>query len=537
MKPLVSGFSDSLNIMAFKWKGLRTLPQKIWLFVIFAFAAGLLLASAFTGSVFRVAMTTPLNGTSGVQDALVIWINVFLANNASLAAGGVLWALVASILIIPLVGYSFSSVIPEGDLASIKITDNHKIADSIFLQFVSTISFVQVMVLTCLTSIFTIGSDAPGLGIVFSWVIWVIAVLITVLAAWCFEFLHRRFGLISKLIIFGVLGGTAGSLYLMFPDTFISFFGVGEAYTLFIQEMSFANFLPFLIGIGIALAAIVAILFSISVVASNTLKKAERPKKRNTNRVLIARLGLEDKNKVSSLTQFLANMILRQNNIWKPLALSSVFAVGMAVSFYAFYDVLLTVSTLIPIMISLVWAINVFGIIGSGTTWLVSLPGGKKGILSSVTKIQYIIIAAISFITVGLVFLIYPSNITVFVNFLLATALTSAVITQFSLNKAVYSPFRYRVHIRGESVLPPNKAFSYMIQLFILGFAISGLSYGIYGGILMVTQGEVWLALIGQLVLTILGCLLVRFRYLNLRRNWLSDPEIVQNIIKTVGQN
>lgn len=536
MKPLVSGFSDSLNIMAFKWRGIRTFPQKIWLFVVFLFAAGLLLLSAFTGSGFRIVMTTPIQGTTDIQETLIIWINVFLANNASLAAGGVLWAVVASILIIPLVGYSFSSVIPEGDLASIKITDNHKIADSIFLQFVSTISFVQVMVLTCLSSIFTIGSATPGLGIVFSWIIWVVAVLITVLAAWCFEYLHRKFGLISKIVIFVILAGVAGGLYLLFPEPFAGFFGVGEAYTLFIQEMSFTNIVPFLIAVAIAGIVAVAVLYGISFVASNTLKRAERPKKRNTNKVLIARLGLENKNKVSSLTQFLANMILRQNNIWKPLGLSSIFAISMAISFYAFYDVLLTVSTLIPIMISLVWAINVFGIIGSGTTWLVSLPGGKRKILSSVTKIQYIIIAAISFITVGLVFTIYRSDLNVFISFLLATTMTSAVITQFALKKAVYSPFRYRVHIRGESVLPPNKAFSYMIQLFIIGFIFSGLSYGIYGGISMVS-GETWIGLLAQLALTLIVCLFVRNRYLNLERNWMSDPEIVQNIIKTVGQN
>jgi hypothetical protein len=536
MKPLVSGFSDSLNIMAFKWRGLRTASQKFWLFVIFAFAAGLLLLSAFTGSAFRVVMTTPINGSGGVQDTLILWINVFLANNASLAAGGVLWALIASILIIPLVGYSFSSVIPEGDLASIKITDNHKIADSIFLQFVSTISFVQVMVLTCLTSIFTIGSEAPGLGIVFSWIIWVFAVLVTVLAAWCFEFLHRKYGLISKLVIFVALGGTAGLLYLIFPESFVGFFGLGESFTLYIQEMSFVNFLPFLIGATVAAIAIFLVLWGISFVASNTLKKAERPKKRNTNKVLIARLGLENKNKVNNLTQFLANMILRQNNIWKPLALSSVFAIGMAVAFYVFYDVLFTVATLIPIMISLVWAINVFGIIGSGTTWLVSLPQGKKGILSSVTKIQYIIIAAITFLTAGLVLLIHHVDYTVILNFILSTTLISAVITQISLRKAIYSPFRYRVHIRGESVLPPNKAFSYMIQLFFIGFLLSGLSYVTYGQALALTN-EVWIGLVAQLIVTILGCLLVRLRYVNLKRNWLSDPEIVQNIIKTVGQN
>lgn len=535
MKPLIRGANDTLDILAFKWRSTRSVSSKIWLAVVFLFAIIFLLVSALSGSALRLVLTTPTNGNGRqVQESLILWVDIFLANNASVAVGGVLWALLGSILIIPLVGYSFSSMIPEGDLASIKVTDNHKITDSIMLQFVSTIAFVQLIVVTVTTSIVTIGAPVPGLGIVISWGIWVLAVLLTVLSAWAFDWLFRKFGLKSKLLVFAGVLIAVGSLYLFFPEEFINMFGAGEAYTVFVQTISFNNLLPFWIAAGCVLLAILTALYLVSFVASSTLKVSERPKKKTLNKVFIAKLGLAEKNKIESLTQFLGNMVLRQNNIWKPIALSSGFAIVMALVFIQFYDVLLTVATLIPIMINLVWTINIFGIIGSGTTWLVSLPQGKQLLLGSVAKIQYFIVFTIAIITIGLVTVVYQTGINSFFSFILAVFTCSVVITQISLRKAVYSPFRYRVHIRGESVLPPNKAFSYMIQLFIVGFIMSGLSYGTLA--VVTSQSNEIYGMLAQLAVAGVAGLLAYLRFVSLKRNWIADPEIVQNIIKTVGQ-
>lgn len=535
MKPLILGLNDTLDILVFKWRSVRKRSSKIGLIVGITVALAFLILAALSGPALRILLTTPTNPVQGFQENLVLWINIFLSNNASLAVSGVLWALLGSILIIPLVGYSFASLIPEGDLASIKVTDNHKISDSLMLQFISTISFIQILVLTVITSVITIGSDNPGLGIVFSWAVWLVAVALTVLVAWSFEYLYRKYGVKSKLIIFAIILAIVGLLYLLFPNDFNEMFGIGEAYTVYVQNLTLNNLTPFILGMLSVGVVLFVILFGVSKIASLTLKISERPKKKQVNKVLIARLGLADKNKLGSLSQFLGNMILRQNNIWKPLGLTSVFAIGMAVIFYPVYDVLLTISTLIPIMISLVWAINVFGIIGSGTTWLVSLPNGKQQLLSSVMKIQYFIITAVSVVTILLVSVIHQISIFSIISFILSLYVTTIVITQMSLRKSVYSPFRYRVHIRGESVLPPNKAFLYMIQLFATGFIFAGLSYGIFNVMNSVT-GNPWMGVVGQILLAAIITPIIIVRYLTLKRNWIADPEILQNIVKTVGQ-
>lgn len=496
---------------------------------------GIVMVAAYGGSAFRTLISTSTGESDALRQTLLLWINIFLANNASLAAGGILWALVASIVLIPLVGYSFTSIVPEGDLASIKITSNHKISDSIFLQFVSSISFIQIIALTGLSSLLTIGSDSPGVAIVTGWSLWVLVVMTTVLAAWVFELLHRKFGIKSKLISFGAFSLVAAGLYLSFPKDFAGMFGVGEAYTNFIQGLEITSYGSIAVTFAIFVSLFILISYLISTTAARTLELPERVKKKDMSKVLLARLGLADRNKISGISQFLANMIFRQNNIWKPLLLSTSFAIIMAVIFFAFYQVLFTVSTLIPIMISLVWSVNIFGILGSGTTWLVSLPQGKKKILGSIALIQYVIITMIVFVIMGLILAIYHPEADVFIEFFLATAGASIVITQFSLNKAVNSPYRYRVHIRGESILPPNKAFSYIIKLFALGFFTSGIIYGL-GLAPWESMGyPSYTGILSELVLVILIGLISRMRFVALRRKWMYDANILQNIIKTVG--
>jgi hypothetical protein len=534
---LLHGMSDSLDILAFKWRSIRPKKQRIWIVVAILFGLGVVLGTSFFGAAFRTLLSTPLNGSEQLQQTLLLGINIFLQDNASLAAGGLLWGLLASILLIPLVGYSFTSIVPEGDLASVKITDNHKISDSMFLQFVSSISFVQIITLTGLNSLLTISSDTPGLGIFVGWGLWTVAVLLTVLSAWFFELMVRKYGLKSKIISLAVIIGTVGGLYLLFPNDIAGMFGLGAKYSYLVQNISFNNSGLIILAIIGLIGTIVIISFLISITATKTLQLPERTKKKDRSKVLLARLGLAQKNKISGITQFLANMILRQSNIWKPLLLSTVFSIIMSVVFFAFYQILFTVSTLIPIMISLVWSINIFGILGSGTNWLVSLPQARKKMLGSILTVQYIIIAMITVVVMALLLIFYHPDISIYVNFVLATAACSIVISQFSINKAVKSPYRYRVHIRGESVLPPNKAFSYMAKLFVMGFLISGLMYGLAGmpweemtglptGLMSGVSQIAALAVIG---------IIARLRFVSLRSQWLTDTRVLQNIVKTVG--
>ncbi len=540
---LLKGVWDSLGILTFKWNSVRPKRTRWWLLVVLFIICGLLVLTAYSGTMVRDLVSLVGNNpqSQSTQQTILIWLNIFLAENASLAMSGIFWALVISILLIPLIGYSFASIVPEGDLASIQITEYHKIADSILLQFANSIAFVQILVLTAISSLLTIGTDAPGLGIVAGWSLWVIAVFLTVLSAWVFEYLYRRFGLVSKLISFGVIGVIALILILGFNSQTSTFFGLGGAYAQLVQGMTFEHPEGFFAVMGCSLIIIILLCIAISWTATRTLQIQERPKKKDKSRILMSRLGLVKFNKVNGLTQFFLRLLTRQSNIWRPLLLSTGFAVVMTIVFFNFYTILFTLSMLIPVMITLVWSINIFGILGSGSTWLVSLPGAKYQLLKSVRTVQYIIVVAITVLITLTAFIFYQPSIKSILDFAIGTVCATLVMTQFALEKSVYSPHRYRVHIRGESVLPPNKAFGYMIVLFFWGAVVSGLVYGV--GSLPFSVWMSWLPpelnvgvqLLAQIVVAFIVYLVTRRRFNRLQHNWLYQSEVLQQIVKTVG--
>ena len=75
-----------------------------------------------------------------------------------------------------------------------------------------------------------------------------------------------------------------------------------------------------------------------------------------------------------------------------------------------------------------------------------------------------------------------------------------------------------------------------MIQLFIVGFLSSGISYAALN-IISSETGNVGLGLLAQLGFAIVAGAYTYIRYSMLKRSWVADPEILQNIVKVVGQN
>lgn len=540
---IVHGFSDSLNILVLKWKTVRLLSQRVWIIVGGLAGMFLIFMVASSGTLLKQSLASMPADNEGRQ-AITLWLDIFLQQNAGMMFGAVFWALIVGILVIPLVGFSFSSFIPEGDLVSLKRNNNHKISDSVFLQFVSSISFVQILTLTILASVVTLDGNAPGYGVVATWGLWVIATLLTTMSAWFFEMLVRKYGIKAKIISLAVIAITLGSVWLLAFEEAKVFFGVGEMYTLFIQNLSNGNNVGSLIWLLVCIAAVIVVLIGISYIASKTLHLPELVAKENRNRTLLARLGFVNRNKISTTTEFITNMLLRQSNVMKPLLLSAAFLMVMSLGLNGFYQILISTAALIPVMVSLSWSINAFGILGSGTTWLLSLPKAKRQLLGSFAKIQYFMVMLIALIVGLIVMVAYQMPVSAFLSFMLSTLVACMFVTNFSLKKAMLDPHRYRVNIKGESILPPNRALSHMFKLFVTAFIGVGVAtilptvimtalYTIPG--LVPIFAGVDLSLILQFVVVILAAMVTYSRYNSLKRRWLTDTTIIQNIIKKVG--
>jgi len=518
---LLYGFQDSLELLAFRWRLIRKRGTQIAITAVFIVVAFLVFGLTSVGGTIRIIASNPTPQIGDqVRQLALTYIDGFISDNAIFAITGVLAAIIGSILIIPIVGYSFSSLMPSGDLVSVRKNDYHKLSDSIILQFLSSISLIQLVAITMLNSLLTIESHSPGVGIVFGWVIWIAVVIANVLAAWVFELLYRIFGFKSKVLAFASLGVIGGILYLVFPKSATTLFGLSTAYGNLIRGLdTFSIGQTALLG-AISVAILVFLFAGISAIGSYTINLPERPKKAKVRRVRVLSVGR--KRASISEVSFLLNIIFRNSNIWKPLLMATAFSFGSVLLFAGAPSVMSSLVFVVPLIVSLSWGTNTFGILGGGITWIASLPGGKEDILKNILKVQFMLIGSLFLIIVTPMIFIYHVSLHSLASFALATAVSTVAMSRSALSKAVYKPERYKVHIKGENVLPPGKALSYLARFIFgagfLGLATFALDNNLYQlGILAIVV--IWQSI----------------RFVRLNKRWNDNPQVIENVIRTVG--
>lgn len=538
-KLFLASSSHTLDIMAFKWRSIRTLKGKASLIGILLFAGLVILGSAYFGTLLQTVITPSRFGIENEQRAMILnWLYVFMREGVGDLFGGLLWALVGGILVLPLIGYSFSSFVPEGDLVSVRPSEKHKITDSIALQFMSTISFVQLLLLTAFHSLASIGSPTPAVFILMGWAVWIVSILASVIAAWGFEGLLRKFGIVSKVVSISVIGVVGLVLVLVNPDNFLSMFGFAETYLTWVSDIAASGNPLVFAGIFFAWLLLVGVLlFGITWVADMSLRQPEREGSRKAVKVLSAKLNLTERIKVSNQWQFYVAMVFRQPNLSKPFLTSVGFIALTALFTYPLYSNLTTVTIIIPLMVSLIWTINCFGILGSSLSWLTSLPTAKRDLLKNLLAVGWVLSAIIATVTGIVVAVFHQPPADVWITYVFTVIAATAVGQQYSLEQAVNHPHRFRVNIRGESSLPPDKAFTNIIVLFALSGVVSAIVATVGPSIapFLTEMPDLVSEIGGPLVLTGLVLLACWLRFRLLSNKWLQDSDLSQNILKKVG--
>jgi len=520
---LLNGFKDTLDILAFRWNMVRSRKTKIITAFAFVVVMMLLYATTAVGETVKLAATNQTTNLSPVVQDYAIQFLRSLANDGALfAVTGLLAALIGSIIFIPLVGYSFSTLIPSGDLVSVRRNDYHKLSDSIILQMLSAISLIQLFSLTTLNGLLSIESDKPGLGIIFGWVVWLLMILLTSTTAWTFEWLGRKYGFKGKAIAIGSLIGTLGIIALIFNDKLLTLFGLSTLYSNTVQNLDSFTFGNWAALVGVMAALFVGTGAFLSYIGSKALNLPEKAKKKVKSRILKRSLVFGKKNNTISQYTFLLNIVLRSINIWKPLLTATGFALTTVLLFQGSLQILFSLVFVIPLIVSMSWGVNTFGILGGGITWLTSLPQGKEKLLKNIAYTQLtLVVVLLSVVTLPLIVLFHIPWSGV-ASFVIATLVSTAAMTRSSLSKTVFGPERYRVHIKGENILPPAKALSYLAR-----FAFGPGTLGIITFLI----GDTWIQLGILAIVTIYQ--LIRFARLN--KKWVERPEIIESVIRSVG--
>lgn len=522
---LVIGLRDTLEILAFRWKMIRKLRIRAIFFLAGFFGLSFLFSLSYVGNILKfgaqLASDASDSSLSQLHGLAIAYLRTFLASDGQLAATTILVGLFGALFMIPLLGYTASGMVPAADIISVRRNDYHRISDSLVLQFFSSISLIQIIVVLLLNSLISISSSAPGLAILIGWGLWLLFTVASTLVSWLFEYIHRRFGGWAKYAFTGGVFATGGIIYLLFPKQANNLFGLSGAYIDLVRNAGQYTLGQQLLVLGGFLFLLIALSAALSLVGSRTLNLAERASKRKARSIVL----FGSKRPRISLYVFMLNNVLRQSNIRKPLIFATGFAFVSVLAFAGSTQVLQSLLFVIPLIVTMSWGANTFGILGSGTTWLLSLPNGRKDMLKNILLVQFTLIGILHLVVVLPMIVLFHTDGWVILNFSLSTAIVSVIMSRSALAKSVYGPERYRVHVRGENVLPPGKALGYLGR-FILGPGMIGMVFFVLGGT------AVPLGTLGALI-AISAYQFVRF--LQLQSAWSTKTSVVQNIISTVG--
>ncbi len=514
---LLTGFSDTFSILALKWNGIHKIRTKI--IFLSVFVIGLLMIYGLTnvGTFILIAATNNSGAINPqIQTYAIAYLNSFANNQLNVFVSGVLGATVATVLITPFSGYSLGGIISTRDLSIVKANDNYKLSDSIIVQSLSSLSIIQLFSLTILSSLLTI-QGASGPGIIFGWISWIIITFFSVAFMWCIEYANRKFGKKTKITAMVAIVLAVGLAVLFDPYHGTTFFGLSPLYISIVQSVGTGSLLQNIIYYGGAVLLLIFFGAIINFVGSKTLTLQEpiALKTQKNNRVSFMSSGSN-----LDFSQLMRIIVFRYKVIWRPMLITSVFsAVFLVIIGNSTGNAVLASFVIItPLIVSMSFGVNLFGVLGSSNIWLISQPEWRESALRRLAILQ------LSMVAIGYVVLLTPAFILGRIDFMeivqAAPGYISAAVfmTAFAVNKSLKNPVKYVPSTRGDAILPPTTMLSYIFQLILTG--------GLIGSAVFYLQGFTqWEACGAVIIVSILW-------YLMINRRWINNEKYINKVVE-----
>lgn len=518
---ILHDFKDSLILLNTRYRVIRESKGKVglWLFIIgIAFA---ILATSYTGTFLKMVASSTNSSLEAAQIYASTYLNYYLNGELGPLVATTLGLAVISVMIAPFTGTSATSVIPNHALVSVRATSRHRFTDSVLTQFFASISLLQLLTLTAVASLLTI-DGGHKMGVLYAWASWPVLVILSTLFVWVAEYLYRKFGESNRLLMLLLaLAAIAATVYFM-PEQASTVFGVGTAYASIIQGVSSWPVLLQVTAFAIIpplwiLFAFVAHRVSRAALAhpdtfAKQANKTKTIKPRKTSPLVVVQM-----------MNVAVMQIWRNSEIRKPIMLSGGFSIIATFLLAENTSLMATVVFIIPLMISLSWGANVFGVVGTGLPWLLSKPFATRSMLWVFAGLQMLIVFVVSVLAMAPVLVTGRMDTATAGSFLLAVIASSAVMTRSAISKSVNSPFPYKSGYRGEPILPPATLIAYTLR------------FSLWSGMLGLIVFSVVSGLEIKAMMAFLAVAWSVFRLWRLDNKFQKDPEIRNKIVFTVA--
>lgn len=466
---LAAGWATTRMLVALRWHMVRSPSTRYALiggslFFMFGWMVAMNL-----GYVVRLAALTgqTASGIYAQTWAQMVQYNQTVTVSSYVLGGAVLVAFLA-----PLTGTSTLSLVPTEDLHGLRPPILHRYFDSLIINFVSGIGLLQLLALTGIASLLTLdGERFPAL--LLAWTVWAFAVTLTTTMGWVLEWVTRRWQKTSRRVAGVAMFLGIGAILAVDPSHGKTLFGLGTKYTEAMRfgashgvtwELLAGLVVIFSCAVGVALTGVVATRSALALpVPPQAAARTRKASPLGTRPELIA-------------ARMLLRILWRTPECRRPLLTVLVFGIPAAIFTRLEGSAQTTVILAVPLAVALAWGVNFFGVMGTGMTWMASQPK----LLAVFPRVAMLLQLSI---TLGLLFVLGIISITFgkteFNNaskVVVEAGLATLLVASFSIRLSVEHPLRARLSGRGDSLLPPLTALSYMFRLVFLsllpGFAL-----------------------------------------------------------------
>lgn len=499
---LRAGASHTGLLLRLRWRMIRTIRSRIMVVLGLAVLFAAMFASSSVG--FMVRRIAEQGTDSAMSQFAVNYILALERGDFGGVGALALGSAVAASLFSPFTGAANLSLAPGEDLAGLRPARLHRYFDALVTAGVSTIGFVQLLTLTAVASLLTLGGGRVG-GMLFTWAVWVPLLLAAVAEGWAIEWLHRRLGAKARRSVLAGLATILGAAILLDPAHGRTLFGLGTVYSRTLRAAGEGHIGTTITAIAVLTAVSVGLVFLGASVCQAALALPAVPVAGTKDR---KRLIPISRHPQIAMFQILVSIVVRTGEIRRPIGTVLLLGIPAVWITSSGGQTMSTLVIAIPLAVALAWGVNCFGIIGPGMTWLASQPHVMKRLLTLTTLIQIGATMGVALLVWGPPLVFGRADLGSVATVAAGLAASAAMTTRSAASKAVRKPLLARLGTRGDVIVPPLTAINYTLRFALWGGQV---------GVLVMGQGANR-QVQGALVVTVLAW--TTARYIQLLWQW-----------------
>lgn len=469
--PTPRQFNTAINntsyMLGLKWKMLASGRSRLMLVLVVFFAMFAVYISSFVGQV--VLRLAGQQSEAAVRQIAYNYIMSYIRGEIG-TLGSIAFSLaILSSLLAPFTGVISKSLFSSQHIAPMQSSRLTRYTDSFVAQMFSSISLLQLIALTAISSLLTL-EGGQSWGILYVWVSWPILVGLSVFAAWGVEVIQRYISNKNILVSSAIAGVSILVAISFYFDNLKNFFGLGTYYTETVRNLHLASTPEQFMSFAYLIIAFLVIVFIGGMLCLLALSNPEKASTKNTYNSP-ALFSKRKPSKVFEVELFalMINQILRNPDSLRPIVM--VIAAGIPALFlFGGTDSVITAFIVaIPLIIACSWGINFLGVMGGGVVWLSNQPGALKN-LPWIAAITQGLLTLTLFAVIWTPAIIFGSFETQEVSVYIMSAIAvTFLITRSSMAKSINNPIPTTPGIKGETLVPPGKMLSYTFRMTLWG--------------------------------------------------------------------